>query len=49
VTSGFSLNDVGGTLQLTYAPIPEPSTYGLILGALALAGAAIRRRKKKSS
>ena len=26
-------------------PIPEPSTYGLILGGLALAGAATRRRK----
>lgn len=28
-------------------PIPEPSTYGLILGGLALAGAAVRRRRAK--
>jgi hypothetical protein len=28
------------------APIPEPSTYGMILGGLALAGAALRRRQK---
>ncbi len=34
-------------IQLQYAPIPEPSTYGLILGGLALAGAAVRRRRAK--
>jgi len=27
-------------------PIPEPSTYGMILGGLALVGAAVRRRKR---
>jgi fibronectin-binding autotransporter adhesin len=44
----FTLSDTGSALVLSYvAPIPEPSTYGLALGALALAGAALRRRKKK--
>jgi autotransporter-associated beta strand protein len=43
----FSVSDNGSAIQLVYAPIPEPSTYGLILGGLALAGAAIRRRRAK--
>lgn len=35
------------SLTLGGGVIPEPSTYGLILGSLALAGAAIRRRRAK--
>jgi len=35
------------TLQVGPAAIPEPSTCGLILGGLALAGAAVRRRRAK--
>jgi hypothetical protein len=33
-------------LIVSGAPVPEPSTYGLALGGLALAGAVIRRRRK---
>ncbi len=45
--AAFSLSQSGQYIYLNYtAAIPEPSTYGLILGGLALAGAAIRRRKQ---
>ena len=38
-----SLGDNGVYLQ--WAPVPEPSTYGLLLGGLALAAGALRRRR----
>ena len=50
-TGQFTTTPVTGfadiTVTYTYeVPVPEASTYGLILGGLALAGAAVRRRQK---
>lgn len=46
--SNGPMSDTRLVLTGTYAsgPIPEPSTYGLALGGLALVGALIRRRRK---
>ncbi len=41
-----SLNLQDNTLVLNYGVVPEPSTYGLMLGGLALALSAWRRRRK---
>ena len=38
-----------GQYQLTLAAVPEPSTYGAILGGLALAVAAVRRRRRNQA
>ena len=48
LVGSFSLSQVGQDVYLNYSAVPEPSTYGLLLGGLALAGAAIRRRRKNS-
>lgn len=45
VLSGWRVINSGSAIVLSYAPIPEPSTYGLMLGGLALVVAAARRRR----
>lgn len=44
----WSMTQDSSGVYLQWTPVPEPSTYGLILGGLALAGAALRRRRKVS-
>ena len=41
-------NEAANQVLLVYSTIPEPSTYGMMLGGLALAAAAYRRRRLKS-
>ncbi len=43
---GASGGSYSGTLNVTSA-VPEPETYGMLLGGLALVGAVARRRAKK--
>lgn len=47
----FSIQKYGNDLDIVYtaaANVPEPSTYGLGLGALAIAAAMVRRRKRQA-
>jgi autotransporter-associated beta strand protein len=49
--AGFSLSLRSGDVYIDYvvpAPIPEPSTYGLAFGLLALASVAVRRRAQRN-
>lgn len=39
------LQDASG-VSLNWTPVPEPSTYGLMLGGVALAAACLRRRRR---
>ena len=43
---GVSLGTFDGGNDIALVAIPEPSTYGLVLGVLTLALAAVRRRRK---
>ena len=46
--ASFFLSQDGSDIRINYvAPVPEPSTYGLMLGALALVSAAARRRRAR--
>jgi fibronectin-binding autotransporter adhesin len=42
----FSVGESGNTLTLDFTPVPEPSTWMLMLTGAAAAGAGIRRRRR---
>lgn len=45
--TGLSNAQYGATVSAIPAPIPEPETYAMMLGGLALLGAVARRKAKK--
>ena len=42
---GHGVTRYDGAVNLTAAPVPEPETYGMLLGGLAVLGLVARRRK----
>lgn len=44
----FTLSSTANDLVLSFTPVPEPSTYALMMAGLALAGLGYRRRKSRS-
>jgi hypothetical protein len=46
--TGFSIIQGGGALNFAVSPIPEPSTYALMLAGLAVVGGVARRRKSRA-
>jgi len=43
----FSVTDPGNSLVLNFTPVPEPSTWMLMISGLCAAGAAVRRRRRR--
>jgi len=46
---GYSRATVSGSLSPLAAPVPEPATWAMMIGGLALVGSSMRRRKVKVS
>ncbi|GJI98668.1 hypothetical protein RugamoR57_53860 [Duganella caerulea] len=47
IVSGPAAANYNGTVTIT--PVPEPETYGMLLGGLALMGVVARRKAKKAA
>lgn len=45
-SGSFSLSQAGETLQLTFTPVPEPSTWALLITGLGIVFLGMRRKRK---